>query len=161
MSFKFSLWDLFSRLGEGDDASTENEMELETEMLGMSPLVNLAKMFGILVADGGLDMGILKKLNLAFLKSKTSTFVEVFLITIILHSQRNFQARRNEKPLVEIFMNSKSTPKIATGLRYFLKSVVKKTDITVSKADRDTVRWACNIMSDALKAMALQVAVDE
>ena len=161
ISFKFSLWDLFSRLGEGDDASSDNEMELDTERLGMSCLVNIAKMFGILVAEGGLDLGILKKLNLTFLKSKTSTFVEMLLITIILHSQRNSKDHRNGKALVDIFMISKNTPEIANGLRYFLKSVVRKTDITDSEADRDTVRWACKTIGEALKVMAIQVPVYE
>ena len=60
MSFQFSLWDLFKRMGEGDHEPDEDGEDEEEGKLGMRSLVNLARMFGVLVAEGGLGLGILK-----------------------------------------------------------------------------------------------------
>ena len=60
MAFQFSLWDLFKRMGDGvDDEEEDDEPELE-----MRSVVNLAKMFGSLIADGGLGIGVLKVSNI-------------------------------------------------------------------------------------------------
>ena len=60
MALQFSLWDLFKRMGEGEDGVEVYEKDEERDGLGMREIVNLAKMFGVLVADGGLGLGILK-----------------------------------------------------------------------------------------------------
>lgn len=61
MAFQFSLWNLFKRMGEDredekeglDDEDDEDELQLRS-------LVNLAKFFGVLVAEDGLGIGVLK-----------------------------------------------------------------------------------------------------
>lgn len=58
MAFQFSLWDAFKKMDEGDENDGDDEEDqdsLETRII-----VNLAKMYGALVADGGLGIGILK-----------------------------------------------------------------------------------------------------
>ena len=60
MGFQLSLWDLFRRMGEGEDDDKEDEDNDNENTLGLRYLVNLAKMFGTLVAEGGLALGILK-----------------------------------------------------------------------------------------------------
>ena len=59
MSFQFSLWDLFKQMGEGEDDAKESDEENEGK-LGLRSLVNLAKLFGVLIAEGGLGLGVLK-----------------------------------------------------------------------------------------------------
>ena len=59
MSFQFSLWDLFKQMGEGEEESQEYD-EGDEGKLGMRSLVNLARMFGVLIAEGGLGLGVLK-----------------------------------------------------------------------------------------------------
>lgn len=59
MSFQFSLWDLFKQMGEGEDEPNEDD-EDDGGKLGLRSLVNLARMFGVLIAEGGLGLGILK-----------------------------------------------------------------------------------------------------
>ena len=58
VAFQFSLWDLFKKMDEGDDRIDDEDQG--TGGLGMGETVNLAKLFGILVAEGGLGLGILK-----------------------------------------------------------------------------------------------------
>ena len=59
MAFQFSLWGIFKRLGDGPD-DEQYEAQEDRETLPMRNIVNLAKMFGTLVAEGGLTLNILK-----------------------------------------------------------------------------------------------------
>ena len=59
MSFQFSLWDLFKQMGEGEEESQDYD-EGDEGKLGLRSLVNLARMFGVLIAEGGLGLGVLK-----------------------------------------------------------------------------------------------------
>lgn len=59
MSFQFSLWDLFKQMGEGEDEPKEYDEDDEGK-LRLRSLVNLARMFGVLIAEGGLGLGVLK-----------------------------------------------------------------------------------------------------
>ncbi|KAF6218621.1 hypothetical protein HO133_005972 [Letharia lupina] len=161
MSFQFSLWDLFQQLGEGEDEPKEYDEDDEGK-LGLRSLVNLARMFGVLIAEGGLGLGVLKNLNLAYLQSKTRTFVEILLITTILHSQQGLDKSRNEKVLLDIFLKPKEIPEMASGLRYFLKKVVSKTDVAGSMVDQAMVKWGCKVACDALLVMAThQIPADD
>lgn len=59
MAFQFSLWDLFKQMGEGDEGEQDEDDEADGK-LELRAVVNLAKMFGALIADGGLGLGVLK-----------------------------------------------------------------------------------------------------
>lgn len=59
MSFQFSLWDLFKQMGEGEDEPKEYD-DADEGKLRLRSLVNLARMFGVLIAEGGLGLGVLK-----------------------------------------------------------------------------------------------------
>ena len=62
MAFQFSLWGLFKRMGEGEDGIEEelDDHDEQDDALGMRSIVNLAKLYGILIAEGGLDLSIMK-----------------------------------------------------------------------------------------------------
>ncbi|KAI9707148.1 MAG: suppressor of glycerol defect [Candelina mexicana] len=158
MAFQFSLWDLFRRMGEGIDSEEHDDREdideHEGTELGTRTIVNLAKLYGSLIAEAGLKLGVLKTLNLAYLQPRTKTFIELLLITVITHSQRQSGTKRDEKPLLDIVMKVKDSPQMARGLQYFLKKVVSKTDVTNGDEDKATVRWGCRIAVDALTVIA-------
>ena len=59
MTFQFSLWDLFKQMGEGEDEPNGHNEDDEGR-LDLRSLVNLARMFGVLIAEGGLGLGVLK-----------------------------------------------------------------------------------------------------
>lgn len=67
MAFQFSLWDLFKRMGEGQDESDEEDTDDDGDdsanKLSLRSLVNLAKLYGSLISDGGLTMRVLKVIN--------------------------------------------------------------------------------------------------
>ena len=149
-AFQYCLWDLFKKMGESD--SEDDTGEDEEDILETRQAVNLAKMFGTLMAEGGLGLGVLKNLNLSYLQSKTKTFMEVVFITVLLQTQRQSSSQRNEQAVVNVFSKAADTPELATGLRYFLRKIVSRTDIAGSQDETATVKWACKIAGNTLEA---------
>lgn len=186
-SFEFTLWDVFKRMGErgdlddDDDASDafngfeeDDNDENNNQKLTTKSIVNLAKMYASLVADGTLTLAILKNLNFAYLQPKTSTFIEVLIIMIFQQTQAKSKSKqkkknkkekitdddgdgddnddRDEKPITRIFdQTHDAAPQIVKGLIYFLRKVVAKTDIVSSAKDRKLVKWGCRVALDALR----------
>jgi len=145
-AFQYCLWDLFKRMGESD--GDEDIAEEDEESLDARHIVNLAKMFGTLIVEGGLGLGVLKNLNLSYLQPKTKTFLEVLFITLLLQSQRQSESKRDEQAVVNILSKAKDTPQLIRGMQYFLKKVVSKTDIAGGKEEKATVKWACKVAGE-------------
>ena len=152
-SFQFCLWDLFKRMGESED--NDEAREDDEESLDTRNLVNLGKMFGMLIVEGGLSLKVLKNLNLSYLQPKTKMFLEVLFITIFLQSQRQSETKRDKQTVVNIFSKSKDPPLLARGLQYFLKKIVAKTDIAGSKDETATVKWACKVAGNTLNTLVV------
>ncbi|KAJ5918197.1 hypothetical protein N7454_010572 [Penicillium verhagenii] len=169
VSFMFALWNVFKRMGEKgdmDDEEADFDPEDEETAVSMKAVINLAKMYGMLIADGNLTLSMLKNLNFAYLQPKTKTFVEVLLITIIQQSQKSKKGSKknkkktspeepvkDEESLMQIFMRVQDTPHVAKGLMFFIRKVVSKTDILSSEKEQKEVRWGCNVAVDALKVI--------
>lgn len=60
MAFQFSLWNLFKRMGEDGEDNGEDANENDEDELQLRNLVNLAKFFGVLIAEDGIGVGVLK-----------------------------------------------------------------------------------------------------
>lgn len=166
VSFMFALWNIFKRMGERSDLEEDEEPDFdpddEENGVSMKAVVNLAKMYGMLIADGTLTLGILKTLNFAYLQPKTKAFVELLIISLIQQSQKTKKAKKKQKhgdsskdeeSLMQIFLRVQDTPQIAKGLIFFIRKVVAKTDIVESEKDQKLVKWGCNVAVDALKAV--------
>lgn len=141
-SFQNSLWKLFKRLGEsifGDDADDADDYQEEIEL---RRLVNNAKMFGTLVADGCLSIGLLKCLNMPYLQRRTRSFVEVMLITIL----QECQAKENgDAAILKVLQAAEGVPELARGLQWFLKKVIRKTTLAGSPAEAKRLKEACRL----------------
>ncbi|EAS34566.3 nuclear protein [Coccidioides immitis RS] len=167
MAFQFSLWDVFKRMGESgnmedDDFSADED---EDRSLTTRAIVNLAKMYGSLIADGGLTLGILKTLDFLYLQPKTRTFVELLLITTMQQTQQKSLRKQQkagestqftfeEKPLVNVFLKARDTPQVVTGLIYFIRKVVAKSDVVASRRDKKLLKWGCKLALDTLKVIS-------
>ncbi|KGQ01606.1 hypothetical protein PAAG_11587 [Paracoccidioides lutzii Pb01] len=183
MAFMFSLWDVFKRMGEGgvygdDDGSGgggggggEGDNEVTSKAI-----VNLAKMYGSLIAGGEMGLGALKVLDFVYMQSKTRVFVEVLIVAVMAQTQqrrtRELQRERDgsgsrkgrdggegeegfdEKALADVFLRTRETPQVVPRLIYFIRKVVAKTDIVVSKRERRIVKWGCKVALDTLKAVS-------
>ncbi|OJJ48704.1 hypothetical protein ASPZODRAFT_62768 [Penicilliopsis zonata CBS 506.65] len=175
VSFMFALWNIFKRMGERSDMDDGDEDpgfddDNESDKVTMKAIVNLAKMYGGLVADGSLALNILKNLNFAYLQPKSKTFVELMMISVIQQSQKQKKKKnakkaaklnaddestgRDEKALEDIFFRTRDTPQVVKGLIYFLRKVVAKTDILDSDKDRRLIKWGCKVAVDTLTVVA-------
>ncbi|OBT64136.1 hypothetical protein VE03_06213 [Pseudogymnoascus sp. 23342-1-I1] len=158
MAFQFSLWDLFKKMGEGDNEDDVPD-EDDEDALSTRHIVNLAKMFGALIVDGGLTISVLKNLNLTYLQPKTQTFVEVLFISMFLQPQRQPAKGDDKTAIATLIGRVQDTPSMMTGLQYFIQKVVKKTDIAGGKDEKLRVKQACKVAIDTLRALAARDAV--
>jgi nucleolar MIF4G domain-containing protein 1 len=175
VAFAFSLWGMFKRMGERgdmdvdlDEDDSDPDADSGSHALNINALVNLAKMYGSLIADGVLALGILKTLDFAYLKPKTRTLVELLLITIILQTQQKRKTNRqkeikgnaddnasfDENPLRKVFLRAQEAPQVVAGLIYFLRKVVAKSDVMSSKWEKKVVSWGCRIAVDTLRLIS-------
>lgn len=62
MTFQFSLWELFRKMGEEDEMGGGDSLmdEDEDDQMPLRKIVNLAKLYGYLIAQGSLSLTILK-----------------------------------------------------------------------------------------------------
>lgn len=149
-AFQDSLWKLFRRLGEsifGEDGEEEQDEDDddEGEATAVRRVFCVAKMFGFLVANGAQGLGVLKCLNLRYLRPKTRDFVEVMLITL-------FQELKaaGGKP-AKVFLAVADMAELSKGLQWFLRKRVRKSDLLTSKKDQKRVKQGCD---EAITALA-------
>jgi nucleolar MIF4G domain-containing protein 1 len=150
-AFQTSLWKLFGRMGESGFGEDEVEDEEEDEAVDMRRVVNTAKMFGALVCAGSLGITVLKRLNLLYLQKKTRDFVEVMLVNVLLECQGN---ERAEETIAKVFGGVEAAPDLARGLQYFLKKVVRKSDLAGGKKNTKLLKEGCK-MAEAVVQAAL------
>ncbi|EFQ31824.1 MIF4G domain-containing protein [Colletotrichum graminicola] len=146
-AFQDTLWTLFRRLGEplfGEEPEEEDEEAADDRRL-----INTAKMVGSLVADGSIGLGILKPLNLAYVRETTSLFVEVMLITVLQECSR--VKNKSLEQALSLPLGSGLAPALARSLGYFLRKKVRVTDLVSNKRVTKTVREACRVAERLLE----------
>jgi nucleolar MIF4G domain-containing protein 1 len=155
-AFQFGLWGFFRRLGENPDMDDEDDgHEEDEEMVEMTEIANLAKLYAHLILDGAETIGVLKVLDLAYIKERTNMFVELLLIMIMTEA-----ASVGEKALVKVFERAVETPQVVRRLQFFLKKNVRKSDL-VAKADREVVKRGCKVALDTLSSLERSEALGE
>jgi nucleolar MIF4G domain-containing protein 1 len=161
-SFQFALWDIFKNLGERQDGeeSDDDEDSAAGDNQSLRKMVNQGKLYGTLIGRKALPITSLKNLNFPYLQPKTKTFVEVLLVTTILESQKGSKDKRNQKALLEVFVEVDQAPEMIAGLQYFMKKAVSKTDI-VEKGEKETLSWGCQAVMDMLTRILSTTTMEE
>lgn len=161
-TFQFLLWDVFRKLGEkrDEEEGSDDEDNPEGDM-SLRRLVTLGKLYGSLMASGELSITSLKTLNFPYLKSKTKTLIEVLLVTVIVESQKGHKDKRNEKALLNVFINVDTATEMVPGLQYFFKKVVARTHIAATSKEKETVRWACKMVMGMLERLMATTTLEE
>lgn len=80
--------------------------------------------------------------------------MELLLITILVESQSGEKTSQSEETIMGIFLKLRDTPGLIQGFQFFVKKVLKKTDVAGSNEDLQRVRRGCRIIEDTLKALA-------
>jgi len=153
-AFQFALWGVFRRMGENANADMDEEEDSgEGENVGLDELANLAKLYAHLILDGAETIGVLKVLDLAYIKERTTMFVELLLVMVMT------EAKTQQRPVGKVFDRAAETPQIVKRLQFFIKKNVRTSDL-ISKEDRDTVKRGCKVALDTL-ARLTETAVGE
>lgn len=147
-AFQFALWDLFKKMGERDDEADSEDEEEDGEGMNTRKTLSLAKMFAALISDGGLPITVLKNLNFAYLQPKTQTFVEILLTTVIIGASQ--ASSKWEQSVSEIISKAHEVPEMIQGLRYFLETVVARSELVTGKAQRKALSSGCKTAIQAL-----------
>jgi len=75
-------------------------------------------------------------------------FLEILLVTILLHTETKASASKKRSsttalPLRTILATASAHPQIVTGLQWFLRKVVAKTDLAKDAREKDILRAKC------------------
>ncbi|KAK4983479.1 suppressor of glycerol defect [Elasticomyces elasticus] len=154
-AFEFSLFNLFGRMGEKRDEDDMDDDDDEREAVATREVVNLARLFGNLIADGGMSITALRNLCFAYLQPNTRIFVEVLLVTVIVQSQKQ-RKDRDAKALLDIIAGVQFAPQMVQGLRYFLEKTVAKADLAADRKEKETIRWGSAVAIEGLSSLSMQ-----
>ncbi|KAK6349863.1 suppressor of glycerol defect [Orbilia brochopaga] len=161
MTFQFSLWEVFRKMGEEDDMSRSDSNPAgdddDDDKMPLRKVVNLAKLYGYLAAHGSLSLMILKTLHLVSLQPATRTFLEIFFITVFSEIRERYPKSSSKRTarIRELFSDTAENTSLARGLEYFLKKHVAGTDLTNGKKEREAVRTGCAVAEEVLRTVVL------
>ncbi|KAF3907170.1 hypothetical protein ABW21_db0207461 [Orbilia brochopaga] len=161
MTFQFSLWEVFRKMGEEDDMNRSDsnlaDGDDEEDKMPLRKVVNLARLYGYLVAHDSLSLMILKTLHLISLRPTTRTFLEIFFITVFSETQQLYpkSSKKRTARIQALFKETAQNPSLAKGLEYFLKKHVAGSDITNGKKEREAVRTGCAVAAEVLRTVVI------
>ncbi|QDS71623.1 hypothetical protein FKW77_007272 [Venturia effusa] len=172
-AFQYGLWTLFRRMGEKGDIEGEQEGEEDNEEDGnvdLRMLVNLGRMYGELIGEGGLAITILKTLDFPTLQSKTKSFLEITLLTTLKTATKLSRTKLSRKgktgdataaTISSIFAKAKKEPRIVVGLQYFLAKEVDIAEFAETSGEKKALTAGLGIARATLALLASELpAVD-
>jgi len=82
------------------------------------------------------------------LQAKTRAFLEILLVTILLRTETKAAAPKKRSsttalPLRTILATASAHPQVVTGLQWFLRKVVAKTDLAQNAREKDLLKSKC------------------
>ncbi|OAG39624.1 hypothetical protein AYO21_06092 [Fonsecaea monophora] len=153
-AFQFALWDFFRRMGEKPPREDDEDEDMgeDDQEVGLTEIANVARLYACLIMDGAETLGVLKVLELAYIKERTTMFVELLLIIVMT------EAKDKPEALTKVFERAAETPQIIKRLQFFIKKNVRTSDL-VGKKERDIVKRGCQTALETLRR--LEVMDDE
>ncbi|ORX97413.1 hypothetical protein K493DRAFT_350072 [Basidiobolus meristosporus CBS 931.73] len=149
VTFQYSLWDFMREMGESDVGGMEMLKSTSAPSLDSNsqvPLrrvVNLARMFAFLLADGSLSLMILKTVSFTKLKPRTRVFFQMLFSHLIITSQSG--PKRDINELASIFAKVTPIPTLAQGVLFFLQTFVKRGELIKDEGEKELVKWGCKV----------------
>ncbi|KAJ4013203.1 suppressor of glycerol defect [Fusarium irregulare] len=129
------LWKIFRSLGESmfGEAPEEDETADAERMKDERRIANVAKFYADLVADGTLNIAILKPLELPETNHWASMFVQLFIITLMKECRSKKKAPEEDIKLEKIFGAARDLPGLAAGIHWMLRKKIRKTKLISAK----------------------------
>ncbi|PNS20587.1 Suppressor of glycerol defect protein 1 [Sphaceloma murrayae] len=160
MGFQFALWDCFRRMGETvsdegrddhDDDDDDNDNDGGQGSMPTHQIVSLAKLFAVLVKNEAVPVTALKKLDFAYLKSKTALFLEVMLTVVILDKGKN------GPDAVGILSRAREAEELRVAFRWWVGEVLSKSEVPEKRRHRERVARTCE---EVVAKLGEDVALD-
>ncbi|KAL2423480.1 Suppressor of glycerol defect protein 1 [Exophiala dermatitidis] len=151
-AFQFALWGFFRRMGETGDLDDDNDEPDEQDDVEIGEIANLARLYAHLILDGAETLGVLKVLDLAYVKERTGMFVEFLLIVIMTEAEKNSGPKKASTVLEKVFGRTIESPQVIRRLQFFIKNNVRSSDL-VAKGDKDAVKRGCKIALETLRRL--------
>lgn len=85
-----------------------------------------------------------------YLPSRSKLFVELLFITILQFSSDGEDSETG-KVLLRVFKDLESVPEMATGVRHFLRKVVRESNLARDEVASVRVKRGCKIVDGTLR----------
>ncbi|KAF5607123.1 SGD1-like protein [Fusarium pseudoanthophilum] len=152
------LWKIFRSLGESmfGEAPEEDESADAERMKDERRITNVAKFYAALVADGTLNIAILKPLELPEANHWTSMFVQLFILALLKECRSKKKGLEEDTKLEKIFAAARDLPGLAAGIHWMLRKKVRKTKL-VSTKELKKLEGVCEKAQIIVRPAAIEV----
>ncbi|KAG5762298.1 hypothetical protein H9Q72_009608 [Fusarium xylarioides] len=152
------LWKIFRSLGESmfGEAPEEDESADAERMKDERRITNVAKFYAALVADGTLNIAILKPLELPEANHWTSMFVQLFILALLKECRSKKKGTEEDMKLKKIFGAARDLPGLAAGIHWMLRKKVRKTKL-VSAKELKKLEGVCEKAQIIVRPAAIEV----
>lgn len=115
----------------------------------MRKMINIAKFTGTLIANGGLDLKVLKQMHFNYLQPDATMFLEVLLTTLFVQIRKK-SGMDFEKAVKGIFTRAAGATGLPQALMLFLENVLTETELATGK-EKKAVNKGCIIAIEGLR----------
>ncbi|KAF7720685.1 suppressor of glycerol defect [Apophysomyces ossiformis] len=151
VTYQYCLWDFLRDLGEMEVGGLERSSEAAAlagngRSIRLSRVVNVAKFYAYLIAQGALSLSVLKSVNFMTLTDKGRIFLEIMFANIFLLSKEG-----GAQAVANVFGKISTLPTLAQGCVFFLhESVITGKHSSLNETEMETVRWGCKLAREIL-----------
>ncbi|KAG4256393.1 hypothetical protein FPRO04_03045 [Fusarium proliferatum] len=152
------LWKIFRSLGESmfGEAPEEDESADAERMKDERRIANVAKFYAALVADGTLNIAILKPLELPEANHWTSMFVQLFILALLKECRSKKKSTEEDMKLKKIFGVARDLPGLAAGIHWMIRKKVRRTKL-VSAKESQKLEGVCEKAQIIVRPAAIEV----
>ncbi|KLO91552.1 SGD1-involved in HOG pathway [Fusarium fujikuroi] len=152
------LWKIFRSLGESmfGEAPEEDESADAERMKDERRIANVAKFYAALVADGTLNIAILKPLELPEANHWTSMFVQLFILALLKECRSKKKGTEEDTKLKKIFGVARDLPGLAAGIHWMIRKKVRRTKL-VSAKESKKLEGVCEKAQIIVRPAAIEV----
>ncbi|CVK86658.1 related to SGD1-involved in HOG pathway [Fusarium mangiferae] len=152
------LWKIFRSLGESmfGEAPEEDESADAERMKDERRIANVAKFYAALVADGTLNIAILKPLELPEANHWTSMFVQLFILALLKECRSKKKDTEEDMKLKKIFGVARDLPGLAAGIHWMIRKKVRRTKL-VSAKESKKLEGVCEKAQIIVRPAAIEV----
>jgi nucleolar MIF4G domain-containing protein 1 len=151
VTFQYCLWDFLRECGETEvggleRSASENTVGEESKNIRLSKLMNMAKFYASLIAEGALTLAVLKSVNFMSVQRNGRIFLELFFANLLLQLQSG-----GAQAIANVFGKILELRTLAQGCIFFmLETVVHGKHSGLGEDELEKVQWACKIAREVL-----------